>query len=88
MYFCKAHEFGASQPIAYWLATVVGGVVWSLCRNPILTIPILTIWSIVHKEQSSSRYTHTFIFSGISRGMAGSVAEWLACWTQAQKGLV
>jgi len=26
-------------------------------------------------------------FHSLTSGLSGSVAEWLACWTQAQKGL-
>ena len=29
-------------------------------------------------------YRHTFVPYSVANG--GSVAEWLACWTQAQKG--
>ena len=36
---------------------------------------------------SSNLIIYTFVLATGSREMAGgSVAEWLACWTQAQKG--
>jgi len=31
-------------------------------------------------------YHHRHIYSGYHTTMSGSVAKWLACWTQAQKG--
>ena len=41
-----------------------------------------------HKQKNSKhgKYISSPVFSGILLTAGGSVAEWLACWTQAQKG--
>jgi len=34
----------------------------------------------------SLKLINTLVISALSKGLGGSVAEWLACWAQAQKG--
>ena len=59
-------------PIAWWWLVLI--VILAVLLIILLIILIICIYT-------RSVYTYAYTLSG------GSVAEWLACWTEAQKGL-